>query len=179
MLSWRHMAKRIVVPLDGTPLGEAVLPQVAVLARALDALVEVLHVVPPSFVSGQAAAPPPRPPAGLVGAPAVLPDYSPSSTVLHYRYDPGEIDANRRYVDRVAQWLRGEGLDAVATVVEGPDVATEVLRHAANADLLALAAGSRSGALNVGRLVYGSISDRILDEARVPVLLVRVPHAAG
>src|SRR5438045_3536679 len=103
------MLKRIVVPLDGTPLGEAVLPNVAELARALGAVVELVHVVPPTIDRGRKSGPRP-PPTALLGAPSVLPHYSPSSTVLRYRTDPSEVDATRRYVERVAAWLRDEGL---------------------------------------------------------------------
>jgi nucleotide-binding universal stress UspA family protein len=172
------MLKRIVVPLDGTPLGEAVLPHVAELARALGAAVEVVHVVPPTFDRGGQAGPRPVPSA-MMGAPTVLPQYSPSSTVLKYRTDPGEVDATRRYVERVAEWLRGEGLAATAVVVEGPDVVVEVLRRVGSDDLLALAASSEPGGSRVGRLVFGSISERLIHAARTPVLLIRVPHAQG
>lgn len=171
------MAKRILVPLDGTPLGEAVLPHVAELARGLGAEVELLHVVPPSLVKGGRG--PTRPPAGMLGAPSMLPAYSPSSTVLGYRYDPAEVEATSRYVERVAAWLRGEGLSAIATVVEGPDVAAEILLRSRSYDLLALAAAAPRSATLMGRLVYGSISERIVHEAAIPVLLVRVPNAAG
>jgi nucleotide-binding universal stress UspA family protein len=178
------MPKRVLVPLDGTPVGEAVLPHVAELARALSAEVELLHVVPPRFVRRTPHQRTIKPPAtGLLGAPAVLPTYSPSSTVLDsYHFDPGEVESNRRYVERLAEWLRSEGLDARAVVVEGPDVAEAVLQRAAEVDLLALAVTltrpKRAGAL--GRLVFGSISERILHESRTPILLVRVQqHAAG
>jgi nucleotide-binding universal stress UspA family protein len=172
------MLKRIVVPLDGTPLGEAVLPHVAELARALGALVEVVHVVPPTIERGGQGTPRPVPSA-MMGAPSVLPQYSPSSTVLRYRTDPSEVDATRRYVERVAEWLRTEGLEATAVVVEGPDVAVEVLRRVGPTDLLALAAAAEPGGSRVGRLVFGSISERLIHDARTPVLLIRVPHAAS
>jgi nucleotide-binding universal stress UspA family protein len=175
------MPKRIVVPLDGTPLGEAVLPDVAELARALGAAIELLHVVPPSFVRGTKSAQSRRRemPQQMMGAPSVLPAYSPSSTVLAYKYDQSEVESNRRYVERVAAWLRDEGLEAVAVVAEGPDVATEVLRHLASADMLALAAGDEPGGSRFGRLVFGSISERLIHESHKPVFLVRVPHAQG
>lgn len=172
------MPKRIVVPLDGTPLGEAVLPQVAELARALGATIELLHVVPPSFVKSVQRGPRDMP-SPLLGAPSVLPAYSPSSTVLRYAYDQGEVESNQRYVERVAAWLRDEGLEAIAVVAEGPDVATEVLRHLRHADILALAAGDETGGSRFGRLVFGSISERLIHESHKPVLLVRVPHAAS
>lgn len=172
------MAKRILVPLDGTPLGEAVLPRVAELARALDAEIELLHVVPPSMARA-ASRPPRKPPAAMMGAPTVLPDYSPSSTVLGYAFDQTEVASTTRYVERVAAWLREEGLNANALVVEGPDVATEVLRRATTAHLLALAAMGGQPGGRLGRLVFGSISERVLHESSTPVLLVRVPHAAS
>ena len=172
------MPKRILVPLDGTPVGEAILPHVAEIARALSAQVELLHVVPPSFVkrAGSKKAPVPS---AMMGAPAVLPNLSPSSTVLdNYHFDPNEVESTRRYVERVAEWLRSEGLDATSAVVESPDVADAVLRRATEFDLLAVSATvAEKGRL--GRMVYGSISERILHETRTPVIFVRVPHAAG
>ena len=173
------MLKRIVVPLDGTPLGEAVLPHVAELARALGAAVEVVHVVPPTIDRGNKQPGPRPPPSALLGAPSVLPQYSPSSTVLRYRTDPSEVDATRRYVERVAEWLRSEGLEATAEVVEGPEVAAAVLKRVGPTDLLALAAAAKPGGSRVGRLVFGSLSERLIHDARTPVLLVRVPHAQG
>jgi nucleotide-binding universal stress UspA family protein len=179
------MPKRILVPLDGTPIGEAVLPNVAEIARALGAEVELLHVVPPRFVRGPAHEAIKPPTTGLLGAPSVLPSYSPSSTVLDsYHFDPGEVESNRRYVERLAEWLRAEGLNAQAIVLEDPDVAEAVLQRAADADLLAFAATvtprRRAGAFG-RRLVFGSISERLLHESRTPILLVRVQqqHAAG
>ncbi|HZQ99907.1 MAG TPA: universal stress protein [Chloroflexota bacterium] len=173
------MAKRILVPLDGTPLGEAVLPHVAELARALDADVELLHVVPPSFVASRGGGPR-QPPSALLGAPTVLPAYSPSSTVLrNYQADPTEVEQTRKYVERVAAWLRQEGLRATARVVEGPDVAETILRHAESADMLALAASSERLGFNVERFVRGSVAERLIHAARTPILLVRVGDAAG
>ena len=39
------MTRRILVPLDGSRLAEAALPQALLLARALDAGIALLHVV--------------------------------------------------------------------------------------------------------------------------------------
>src|SRR5579884_1551173 len=167
------MAKRILVPLDGTPLGEAVLPQVAELARALDADVDLVHVVPPTFVASRVSQPMPTPGA-MLGAPTVLPVHSPSSTVLrNYHADPAEIEQTRRYVERVAAWLTKEGLRAQARVIEGPDVAEAILREADSADLLAVAASAERLGFNVERFVKGSIADRLIHAARTPILLVR------
>ena len=173
------MAKRILVLLDGTPLGEAVLPHVAEIARALDADVELIHVVPPSFVAGRGGGPQ-SPPGAMYGAPAMLPAYSPSSTVLrNYQYDPGEVENTRRYVERVAEWLRKEGLRATAAVVEGPEVAEAILRRADSFDLLAVAASAERLSAKVERFVKGSVADRLIHAARIPILLVRVPDASG
>jgi nucleotide-binding universal stress UspA family protein len=171
--------KRILVPLDGTPVGEAILPHVAEIARPLKAEIELLHVVPPRFVKQstprKAAAP-----SGMMGAPALLPTLSPSSTVLdNYHFDPGEVAATRRYVERVTEWLRSEGLQVSCAVVESPDVADAVLRRAREFDFLALSATVVEKGSRLGRIVYGSISERLLHEAQTPIIFVRVPHAAG
>lgn len=172
------MPKRILVPLDGTPIGEAVLPHVAQVARAIEAHVELLHVVPARFVrhagSGRGPAP-----AALIGAPAVLPTLSPSATVLDsYHFDPTELETTRRYVERVAEWLRSDGLETSVAVVEGSDVADEVLRRAQDFDFLAFSA-SVLERRRLGRLVYGVVSERLIHESTTPILLVRVPHAAS
>jgi nucleotide-binding universal stress UspA family protein len=172
------MVKRILVPLDGTPLGEAVLPQVAEIARALDAEIELIHVVPPSFVAKRGG--PQQPPGAMMGAPAILPNYSPSSTVLqNYQYDPREVEATGYYVNRVAEWLRKEGLRATAAVVEGPEIADTILARSEAFDLLAIAASAERLGFHVERFVKGSVADRIIHATRIPILLVRVPDAAG
>ena len=173
------MPKRILVPLDGTPVGEAILPHLAEIARPMSAHVELLHVVPPRFVRQKSAAKRPPAPAAMMGAPAVLPTLSPSSTVLdNYHFDPNEVESTRRYVERVAEWLKGEGLDASYAVVESPDVADAVLRRSQEFDYLAISATVAEKG-RFGRLVYGSISERLLHESRTPILFVRVPYAAG
>ncbi|HEY3110179.1 MAG TPA: universal stress protein, partial [Chloroflexota bacterium] len=68
---------------------------------------------------------------------------------------------------------------ATAEVVEGPEVAAAVLKRLGPTDLLALAAAAEPGGSRVGRLVFGSISERLIHDARTPVLLIRVPHAQG
>jgi nucleotide-binding universal stress UspA family protein len=171
------MRRRILVPLDGTPLGEAVLARAAEIALAADCEIELFHVVPPS--SGHGAEAQLRPLAAMLGAPTFLPDYSPSATVLGYRYDRTEVEENRRYVERLANWLQGQGIDTTVAVVEGLNVADEVLKRADGAFLLAMAADDAPHGLRVGRLIFGSISERLIHESRVPVLLVRVPHADG
>ncbi|TAK21523.1 MAG: universal stress protein [Chloroflexota bacterium] len=168
------MAARVLVPLDGTPAGEVVLARVAELARALQAEIILMHVVPPRRESERQSRTI-RPPIGLFGAPSVLPDYSPSSTVLGYRYDPAEIESTRRYVERVAVWLQEEGLMASAVVVEGVDIAAAVVSAARDADWLAISATMNPSTL--GRAVFGSTLERLLRESPIPILFVRVPDA--
>ena len=58
----------------------------------------------------------------------------------------------------------------VRTEVLRGDVAEEIIDHARHCDLVIMSTHGRSG---LGRWVYGSIADRTLRYATVPVLLVR------
>jgi nucleotide-binding universal stress UspA family protein len=143
--------RRILVPLDGSRLAEAVLPAAASLAKALRARVLLLHVLerdPPRSVHGE-------------------PHLTSAS------------EANE-YLDGVASRLRRQGIEVEADVHERPvaDVAAALDRHAheLGADLIAMCAHGRS---NLRERLLGTIAERILRGGSVPVLLrtVRRPQA--
>lgn len=75
------------------------------------------------------------------------------------------------YLASLAADLCGDGLVCSWTVRQGV-VAQEILDHvdASAPDLLVLSSHGRSGA---GRWVYGSVADRLLRQAPIPVLLIR------
>jgi len=94
-----HEWKRIVVALDGSERGEAILPQALRLARKLGAALEVLQVAVPVYAAAAGE------------APVVLPPEDPMP-----------------YLKGVVQRLAGEGIAAQPIALEGP-VSTEILRH--------------------------------------------------
>jgi nucleotide-binding universal stress UspA family protein len=145
-------ARRVLVPLDGSPLAEAVLPFVASLARPLGLEITLLRVaptVPPQVIEG-------------------------SRRVVANPIDRLTQEAND-YLCGVADRLRAEGLNALTAVRVG-DAATEIVLGAreGRADLIAMTTHGRTG---LRRLLFGSTADGVLRRADVPVFLVRRKEA--
>jgi nucleotide-binding universal stress UspA family protein len=140
----------ILVGLDGSPLAEAILEPVRVLATRLGAEVALLHVVAvPESVRAVAA----------------------SAGVTLDEVVTQERERARTYLDRIAHRLRETGL-TVRTATAAGEAAVEIERWAAreHVDLIALATHGRSG---LGRWLYGSVADAVLHSATTPLLLVR------
>jgi len=143
---------RILVPLDGSRLAEAVLSAACSFAFRLDARLLLLHVLerePPNAVHGEP----------------------------HLR-DPEEaLD----YLTEQAERLRRHGIGVDVHVHERAvgDVATAIDAHAheLQADLLAMCAHGRS---NLRSRLMGSIAERILRGGSSPILLrtVRRPEVS-
>jgi len=140
------MYQRILLTLDRSPLAEKALPHAVALAQACHAALELVSVGP-------------------------LSDVQASAEYVVYVDRDQEAAQCEEYLRRVQGRLQGEGLQVDATVRRG-DVTEEILRHAdeRRADLIVMSTHGRSG---LGRWVYGSIADRVLRHASVPVLLVR------
>jgi nucleotide-binding universal stress UspA family protein len=141
----------ILVPLDGSELSEAVLPVVARLAGPFDLTIELFTVVEP--MPGYAAAEVP--------------------VARVEEIDRVARDEAERYLSKVAAPLTARGLRVAWTVGRGHAV-DAVLRHAQDAGvgLIAMSTHGRSG---VGRLLLGSVAERVLRGAPVPVLLWKAP----
>jgi nucleotide-binding universal stress UspA family protein len=148
------MFRRVIVPLDGSPLAEGVLPFILEIAGPLDLEVTLVRVVTPL-----------RPPAIEGAHHAVLDD-------AERRF----VEA-RRYVDAIADTLSARGVRASAHVRRG-DPVTEILAAArdANADLVAMTTHGRSG---LGRLLFGSVAEAVVREAKIPVFLLRLTEATA
>ncbi len=149
------MYQRILVPLDGSPLSEAALPQAEGLARGVGApllLVRAVNV-PATVIAATGSD------AGMV-APQLLEDAL-----------EGEEDEARDYLSQVAERLKAGGLQAAWEVVEGePARAIIDTAHREGCDLIVLATHGRSG---IPRAVLGSVADQVVRESHLPVLLVR------
>jgi nucleotide-binding universal stress UspA family protein len=141
--------RRILVPLDGSQLAEAILPVAASFAEKLDASLILLHVLEQ------------EPPRDVHGEPHLA-----------------RADAAESYLEARARTLRAAGIDVEVDVHERPvaNVAAAIDRHAHehDADLIAMCAHGRTNPLD---RVLGSIAERILRGGSAPILLrtVRQP----
>lgn len=149
---------RLLVPLDGSPASEAVLPAAEMLAHAFDGQLHLLTVVPTL-----ATVPTDRAPAALL-----LPGATAASLEI-------EEEATRAYLDGLAGRLRAAGVEVVVEVGRG-DPAFQVVEAAdrAGADLIVMATHGRSG---MSAVWAGSVATRIVARGRRPMLLVRAPGA--
>jgi nucleotide-binding universal stress UspA family protein len=147
------MYANILVPLDGSELAECVLPHIESITSACQAQnVIFLRVVEPF-----------QPPSGYGG---LSPEYI-------ERIDADNKAAAESYLAELLQRVRYDGVSARSEVITGKP-ADSIADYAAknSIDLIVIATHGRSG---VSRWVWGSVADRVLRSACVPVLMVRAP----
>ncbi|MFT5702369.1 MAG: nucleotide-binding universal stress UspA family protein [Desulforhopalus sp.] len=155
------MSERILIPLDGSKLGEAALSYVDKLISRLapDEKIEItlFHVI--TTVTHA-----PHMPAvggGVVSVP----------------YNVEELaemkDEATDYLNKVSDGLRNEQVTVICKVSVSEKPAEEIIKAEVevNADLVAMSTHGRSG---ISRFAFGSVADKVLRGGSVPVLMVRV-----
>ena len=147
--------REIVVGLDGSRLAEAAVTPAASLAQILQVPITLVQVVPPLAT----ATDPPVPfPVG---------------------YDERITEVRRRealdYLEDVAERLRGEGTTVTAIAVVNPSPAGTLLDLGRRERGTLLTVGTR-GRGGVKRLMLGSVADKLVRGAAVPVLVVPPPR---
>jgi nucleotide-binding universal stress UspA family protein len=136
--------EKILVPLDGSRLGESVLATLTRFARVRPRSILLLHVFTPALHRGRAAA---------------------------YHSFSEERMTMERYLTRVGDRLRRGGGEVRALLRSG-DPAEEIVDCARRerVDLIAMSTHGRTG---LRRVLLGSVAEAVVRRARRPVLLVR------
>ena len=156
------MLRKFLVPLDGSSVGEAALKHVAELIPKLISaevkyevtLLQVITSLTHYIVAGEATAQVP--------------------------YTEKEIeyikDKAREYLNKTGEGLRSKGAKVTTKVATGK-AADEIIKAAdeIKADLIAMSTHGRTG---LSRLTFGSVTDKVLRGANIPVLVVRAPKDA-
>lgn len=146
------MFKRILVPLDGSSLAEAALPAAITLAQKFASELILMRVVTPqhfiTHIDGSVYA----------------------ELLVELRQQ--SYDAAYQYLMRVKDSLSEQNLKVRTVLVEDDRVAETILENAANmeVDTIVMSTHGRSG---ISRWVYGSVADKVLRQAQIPVLLIR------
>jgi len=150
-----HLFRKVLIPLDGSPLGEQILPQAIALGTLADARFTLVRVVSPMVLTGYAPTP-----EGMLTEAA----YGPELELL--------IQDAEEYLQGVAQPLRDRGLSVETQVVAEMQPAVGILEFAREkpAELIAMATHGRTG---ISRLVLGSVADKVLRGTTAPILLYR------
>lgn len=156
------MFERILVPLDGSKVGEAAIPVIKRLltrrspsAKVDVHLLAVITLLRHWVVVGEASAP------------------------VSYTEEELALIKDRigNYIEKTAETITGSGVTVHCIVTTG-SASEEILKAAGeiNADLIAMSTHGRSG---LRRMAFGSITDKVLRGANVPVLMVRAPEGTA
>ena len=141
------MYKKILVPLDGSPLAEAVLPHAEALAKSEHAEIVILRI--------------PNVPASefLARDPMI-------AEIIYKEMEKESED----YVHTKVTELKKDNIMVTGITKDGPvpetilDVADET-----HADMIAMSTHGRTG---VSRWLMGSVADKIVHHAHIPVMLI-------
>lgn len=147
--------KRILVPLDSAPVHEPALPIAIEFARACNAAIQTITVVPTmNTLSGERAA-----------AGSFLP------TTMNALLELAER-GGKEYIENITRKLSSEGLDASSSIARG-DAASEIVTAAerAAANLIVLATHGRG---TIDAFWARSVTPHVIAHAPCPLLLVRV-----
>ncbi|MCA9896958.1 MAG: universal stress protein [Ardenticatenaceae bacterium] len=135
--------KKILLPLDGSPLAERALAPAMCMAAGMSAEIVLLHVVVPLDID------------------LVLPEAS----LPHAAEEAG------RYLAAVCARFATDGVNMTSAVVVDFNTATAVINYAEEneVDLIVMSSHGRS---ELTRWRYGSVSARLLRQATCPVLVI-------
>jgi nucleotide-binding universal stress UspA family protein len=148
------MQSHIVVPLDGSPLAETILPYAAALARAESAKLTLLHIIPPFSSLGIMSMPIPE------------------------NWFAQEMAWTQDYLANVAQRLtEGVGIHVQTEALDG-DPATEIISYAHHDHKITLNAMTTHGLSSGYRWRFGSVTAKVLYEMPTSMLLLR-PQGKG
>jgi nucleotide-binding universal stress UspA family protein len=144
------MYKTILVPLDGSPRAEGILPHVEKLALEFKSKVIFLQVVEMSLHP-------------VPGGPDGRHEY-----LIEFKQMQDEITA---YLAGIQQSFQNKGIGAGGVVEQGAVVETIIsVAQRENADVIAIASHGRSG---LSRVFYGSVTAGILQKIDRPLLVIR------
>jgi nucleotide-binding universal stress UspA family protein len=152
------MFERVLVPLDGSKVGEAALEHVETLLSKIAPsvkteiiLLQVISSLSHYVIAGEA-----------------------SVQVPYTEKEVGQIKRKvRDYLSKAGETLKSKGFTVKTRIATGKP-ADEIIKAAEDlkADLVAMSTHGRSG---LSRLTFGSVTDKVLRAGTVPVLVVRAP----
>ena len=141
--------EKILIPLDGSAFAEQAVETARAIAHRTGAAIEFVSVQPPAV-----------PPSRVSGAPPLDP-----------RFDAELRRSLQAYLDRIVEAERARSTFSVSGRLREGGADREIVAQAeeSSADLIAMTTHGRGG---LG-LWLGSVADRVIRAAHVPVLLVR------
>ena len=155
----------ILVPLDGSSFGEAILGTVARLAPPLGARVELLLVLDPAHEPALAGSR-----SGGVALAAAGGGQPPMGAVTRAGDWWAVEQAARAYLAGCAEELPSVATTCVVDVADDPAAVIIARARQAHADLIAMATHGRTG---LGQLLAGSVCAAVIRSGVAPVVVLR------
>ena len=146
----KRIIKKILLPLDGSDIGESAIPVAESLAVRLGAQLTLIHVLEPSIRSG-------------------MYDMNPGIELDNLDVRQGEAKAYLEKVKGNINTRTGIASDVVVTVGYNANEIVDYSKHH-EIDLIAMSTHGRTGLMH---WVFGSVTDKILHFGDTPVLIVR------
>lgn len=147
--------RRLLVPLDGSSWSESVLPLAARLARAADAELILVYVIPvPELIETD---------------PLEAEDLE-----LRERLIARNERVARSYLDRIRGYAAEQGLKVRALTRRGDDIRSSLITliNTEHVDLVVFSARGHGG-LRVSDVPYGNVAGYLITHSPVPMLIVR------
>jgi len=142
---------KILIPLDGSDIGQAALTYAETLAEEIGASISLLQVIsPPGAIE-----------ASVLGGS----DWRRFVKAMH--------DAAEDYLNGIAEQLSKRGIETTCEVLSG-DPADVIIEYA-ESNGISLIAMSTHGRTGLARWMIGSVTDKVLHGASIPMWLVRSP----
>jgi len=140
----KKLISKILVPLDGSIVGEAAIPHAEVMGQKLGANIVLFHV-------------------------AEIAPYPRANDFVTKARDENEFTKVSAYLNKTASELRKKGLTVTSELVVGYPAESILNYVETNAiDIIAISTHGRSG---VGRWAIGSVTDKLLYAGNIPILV--------
>jgi nucleotide-binding universal stress UspA family protein len=144
------MYRRIVVPLDGSPLAEQAVPAAEELSRLTGAPLHVVRIT-------------------AVVKPGQFGVFTALEAAAYAEVVSTDDAESAAYLDEMRTRLSARGLTVTTELGRG-DPARELIALMRPDDVIVMATHGRGG---VGRALIGSVADEVVRRSSVPILLVR------
>ena len=151
------MYQKILAPMDGSELAECILPHVESVSKGCNVKeIVFVRVVEP------------------IHLPYAIDDGYGLGAIDTEQIEKSNTASARSYLDHLAAKFKYKGIVPQLEILCGGRAADRIADYATDnaIDLIIIATHGRSG---VSRWIMGSVADRVLRSACVPVLMVRAP----
>jgi nucleotide-binding universal stress UspA family protein len=168
--------KKVLVPLDGSELAEAVLPYVEDLGKRCAAEVILLQVITPPPDRATAIYRPPTSDMPMAPLPESAEDVTIAQHPIYREQEMASLQAEaEQSLAGAKERLSKVGLEVRVEVLFGRP-AEKIVEYAMkeDVDLIAMATHGRSG---LSRWVFGSVAEKVLRAVALPILLISPPGA--